>query len=382
MSSESLSPRPGRVVHWAKFYPPEMGGMESVAVSLARGAAQAGWQVEVVCFAKVHLPSGPDGQGVQVWRAPVRWAPASQPLSLRYLWQAWRRGRQADVVHLHVPNMLAALAALALPRRTRVLVHWHSDVVGKGLLGRVLAPLERALLRRADRVVATSQAYADGSPSLRGIGHRLRVVPIGVPEPAVEAGALDPAVQAWLGPRRLVLAVGRLVPYKGFATLMDAAAALPSDAAVVIVGGGPLHDELSQRIAAAGLGQRVLLAGRQGDAELAALLRRAALFCLPSVERSEAFGVVLVEAMTHGLPIVATRIPGSGVPWVNADGESGLNVPPGDAQALAQACTRLLTDEPLRAALAQGARRRYEAVFTEAASVQAMLAVYADALRR
>lgn len=362
------------IVHWGKFYPPDMGGIESVTCSLARGARLSGHDVKVVCFGAPQAEPETDAGGVTVVRAPAAFTLASQPLGWRYVWRLLAAGRGADIVHLHTPNMLAALASLLLGRRPRLVVHWHSDVVGKGLLARLLRPLETLMLRRADAVIATSPPYLAASQPLQAVRDKVRVIPLGVPDAAagVSSGedALPMALRRRLAGRRLVLGVGRLVPYKGFAHLIDAAAQLPDDVVVVIVGGGPLQGVLQARIAAAGVADKVVLAGRLPDAALRALFARAALYCLPSVERSEAFGVVLIEAMSWRLPIVATSIAGSGVPWVNNHGVSGLNVPPGDAAALAEACNRILSSPVLRAQLATGARRRFEGEFAEAISVQ------------
>jgi glycosyltransferase involved in cell wall biosynthesis len=369
------------IVHWGKYYPPDMGGIESVTASLALGAAAAGHRVTVLCFSKIrmqeldYLPGG-----VKVLRAPIALLKASQPLGWRYWRWALREGRVADVVHLHAPNMLAALAGVCLGRGPKLMVHWHSDLVGKGWLGRLLKPLERALLTRADKIVCTSQAYADASLTLKLFVDKVVVVPIGVADAAVSDDltdeALPEALQARLLGRRVVLAVGRLVPYKAFHVLVEAAMRLPPDVVVVIVGTGPLHADLQERIDAACVAEQVVLAGRQSDAALRALFRRAALFCLPSAERSEAFGVVLIEAMSHRLPVVATQITGSGVPWVNAQGVSGLNVPVNDAWALAAACNQILSSDELRRELANGARTRFEHEFTEQVTIDRMLAVY------
>jgi glycosyltransferase involved in cell wall biosynthesis len=375
------------IVHWGKYYPPDMGGIESVTASLARGAVSAGYEVTVVCFNKGEAPDEGAADGVRVLRAPINLLKVSQPLGWKYLRWALREAREADVVHLHVPNMLAALGGLLLGRRPRLVIHWHSDVVGKGLLGRVLQPLEAALLRRADGIICTSKAYAEASAPLRSFTEKISVVPIGVADPnaiAIPTGrvaGLPPELENRLAGRQLVLAVGRLVPYKGFQVLVDAASQLPPNAVVLIVGTGPLRDELQARIDLAGVGDRVVLTGRLGDAPLRALFERASLFCLPSVERSEAFGVVLVEAMAHGLPVIATQIPGSGVPWVNAHNVSGLNVPVGDSRALAEACSKVLNSADLRARLSVGARERFLNEFTERAATDRMLAVYRSLLK-
>lgn len=374
------------IVHWGKYYPPDMGGIESVTASLARGAAAGGHAVTVVCFNKKDAPGEICPDGVRVLRAPIDVNKVSQPLGWKYLVWALREGRTAQVVHMHAPNMLAALAGVLLGSGPKLVVHWHSDVVNKGWMGKIVKPLEQALLRRADRIVCTSQAYADASLPLRPFTSKVSVVPIGVTDTVgyqihSNLKALPEALRERLAGKRLVLAVGRLVPYKGFSVLIEAASQLEPDAVVVIVGTGPLKEDLQRRIDAANLADKVMLIGRQSDDALRVLFQRAALFCLPSVERSEAFGVVLVEAMSHGLPIVATQIPGSGVAWVNAHQVSGLNVPVNDAAALAAACNEVLASDVLRADLARGSRTRFENEFTEKVSTQRMLAVYKSLLR-
>jgi glycosyltransferase involved in cell wall biosynthesis len=368
-----------RIVHWGKYYPPDMGGIESVTASLARGAAEAGHHVSVVCFDRRNVPFEDRDGAVRVLRAPIEIYKASQPLGWRYLRTLLSEARRADIVHLHAPNMLAALATLALPRRVQLLVHWHSDVVGKGHLHTLLKPTESAMLRRADCIMCTSQPYADASEALRRYQSKLVIAPIGVPgagDNRHDGSNIPPSIDQFIAGRHLIIAVGRLVPYKGFSVLVRAAGLLAPNCAVVIVGDGPLREALQREIKNAAVQDRVMLAGRLGAEALDALLRRAKAFCLPSVERAEAFGVAIVEAMSYGLPVVATQIKGSGVPWVNQQGESGLNVPAGDANALADACNQILECKPLRDRLSAGSRARYEAEFNESRFVERTNAVY------
>ena len=144
----------------------------------------------------------------------------------------------------------------------------------------------------------------------------------------------------------------------------------------VIVGSGPLHAALQRAVDVAGVSERLLLTGRLSNVELHALFARATLYCLPSTYRAEAFGVVLLEAMAYSLPIVATDIPGSGVPWVNQHDKSGFNVPVRDPKALALACNAVLWSEDLRNRLSQGARHRFLTEFTEELSIKRMIALY------
>lgn len=366
------------IVHFGKYYFPDAGGIESVTVSLARGAAMAGHHVSVICFEKTPANKNEVMDGVHVTRAPIAKLLASQPLGFNYFFQCLSAAKNADIVHLHAPNMLGALCALFLPLKTRLLVHWHSDVINKGLLGKILRPLESALLRRANSIVATSQVYADASEALAPFKSKIAVVPIGVPDAKHQGNdtRLSPALEERLVDRKIILAVGRLVPYKGFDVLIEAAHQLAKDSVVVIVGGGPLQEELQLAVELGGVKDRVLLAGRLSDAALHALFERATVYCLPSTYRAEAFGVVLLEAMAYGLPIVASDIPGSGVPWVNQHGVSGLNVPVSDPKALAEACNLILDSAQLQAKFSEGARQRFLTEFTEDVSVKRMMVTY------
>ena len=366
------------IVHFGKYYFPESGGIESVTLSLAKGAAAAGHEVSVVCFTKATMKGTEIMDAVQVIRAPVSTVIASQPLGIRYFFQCLHAGARADVVHLHWPNMLGALGALCCGGSARLLVHWHSDVINKGRLGRLISPLAHRLLRKADRVVVTSQAYARASETLALYLDKVTVVPIGVPDSkhSNDTSALPPWLEERTTGKRIILSVGRLVPYKGFDVLINAARNLVSDAIVIIVGGGPMQRHLDEAVRATGVAEQVILTGRLDNGVLHALFQRAALYCLPSTSRAEACGVVLAEAMAYGLPIVASDIPGSGVPWVNQQDKSGLNVPVGDPAALARACNEILNSTELRDRLARGARERFTSEFTEQQSVNRMLAVY------
>lgn len=387
---ENKNARPLKVLHLGKYFHPDSGGIETVTKDIAQGAARAGCDVAVLCFGHVDALRRERYCDVDVLRAPIWKLVAAQPFGWQYFHEFLRRAREFDVVHVHLPNMLAALAVVMARIPGRVLVHWHSDVVNKGRLGKLTRPLEWLMLRRADLLVATSQAYADASPQLRRFKEKVRIVPIGIEDTDIFddgegkdnasaecASAGDATTRAQVPDGTLlILAVGRLVPYKGFDVLIDAARDLPTGCRIVIVGGGERRAELEARIHGRQVADRVVLVGRLDDEALRALFRRAAIFCLPSISRAEAFGVVLLEAMARGLPIVASNITGSGVPWVNRHGVTGLNVPAGDAPALAAALSQLLADPVRRAHMGRAARRRFETEFTAARATRRFLDLY------
>jgi rhamnosyl/mannosyltransferase len=176
----------------------------------------------------------------------------------------------------------------------------------------------------------------------------------------------------------LVFALGRHVYYKGFEYLIRAIAGVPG-AALALGGEGPLTETLRSAAREAGVAERVFFTGRIADAELPAWYHACDVFCLPSIERAEAFGIAQVEAMACGKPVVCCRLD-NGVNWVNRDGETGLAVAPADSTALAGALTRLQADPALRARLGDQARRRALAQFTAEAMAKGTLAVYREVL--
>jgi glycosyltransferase involved in cell wall biosynthesis len=341
-----------KIVHFAKFYPPEYGGIESVTEALAEDHAAAGHDVEVVCFTSGDSRVERRGS-LTLRRVKMQAKKSSQPLAMGYLGACARAARDADVVHVHTPNVLASLAVLRVPRAIPVVIHWHADIEGKGALGYVVRPVERAMLRRADKIIATTEAYAKASPALTPFKDRIEVIPIGIADqdcvPGEETGA-----------RPFVLFVGRLVPYKGLPVLLDAIRHVQEDAIFRIVGVGPEEAALKAQAREMGITDRLQFMGRVDSDRLQMLFSGAALFCLPSVNRLEAFGVVLLEAMRAGRAIISTDIPGSGVSWVNT---TGAVVPVGDSKALAKALDKLLANPEQAAQMGRAARARFEREF-------------------
>lgn len=354
--------RQERFVQIGKFYPPEWGGIETFAKNLADGVAASGISSEITVFTRDETIVERVGE-VIVDRSHAGRTVSSQPISFPWLWRTIRRARDADVVLVHYPNVLA-IAAVPFLRTKRLVTYWHSDVVNKGVLGHTVGVAEKYLLRRSDLVLASTQAYADASPRLRTVRDKTKVLAIGIDDVKhLPQQTLPGTIADFVGETgRIVLAVGRLVKYKGFDVLIDAARHVPPDTRIVIVGAGPERDHLSGLIDRLGVADRVLLAGRQDDASLQALFQVAAVYAMSSVERSEAYAIVQLEAMAHAIPIVATDIAGSGVPEVSGHGKTGALVPVGDAVALGQALTMILDrkDDLLR----QRARQRFEDRFT------------------
>src|SRR5450830_818710 len=368
-----------KIIHFGKYYPPDRGGIESVTQSISEGAVVSGYEVTAICFDKSNIGELHSKiNGVFVERHIISKMVNNQPLGWSYFIRCILKGRKANIVHLHAPNLLASLASCFLGKKPKLIVHWHSDIINKGWMGRLVVPLELLMLSRADAVIATSERYADASIYLNKCYDKVHVVPLGVQDLA--SGKVKKVIpdrfKNFLKDRKFVLSLGRLSAYKGFSVLLDAAKYLPDNIAIIIAGDGELRKDLLKQCHDNNLSDKILFAGRVTDEELEALYQHAELFCLPSNERSEAFGVVLMEAMTFSLPIVATNIIGSGVPWVNADQESGINVPINDPVALANAMQEILENMGLRLSLSYGSRYRYEQNFRDDNANEKVMCLY------
>ena len=206
------------------------------------------------------------------------------------------------------------------------------------------------------------------SPVLQGVQEKLTYLPIGVdPVPEVDTEPTE---------HKKVLSLGRLVGYKGYKYLIDAAKYLPDNYQVVIAGDGPLREELQEQIKAEGLEGKVRLLGRIPQENIPELYASCNVFCLSSIWKTEAFGIVQIEAMSCGKPVVATRIPGSGVSWVNEHGYSGLNVEPCNPKDLAEAILQITEDPETYRRYCLNAKERYKSLFTKEAMIKHCLEIY------
>jgi glycosyltransferase involved in cell wall biosynthesis len=364
-----------RVLHVGKFYPPHRGGMETHLEALCTRLA-GHVDVRVLVSADGWRTVRETRGGVPVTRVGTLASVASAALNPGMAREIRESG--ADVVHLHHPNPTATLSYLASGHRGPLVVTYHSDIVRQRVLGALFAPVLEALMRRASAVLVSSPNYLESSPVLRRHAFRCRVLPFGVAPEEFErcdSNAYQ-SVRARYGPR-MVLGVGRLVYYKGFEYLVRAAAGL--DAHLVLAGDGPERPALERLAARLGVADRVSLVGSVPD--LLPFYHAASVFVLPAVARSEAFGLVQLEAMACGTPVVNTAI-ASGVPFVSRHGETGLTVPPADAGALAAAIGALLDNPALRDRLGRAARRRVVEEFSADRMVARTLDVYREVSRR
>lgn len=368
-----------RVLQIASFYAPTIGGMETVLQDLAEGLVSAGDEVTVLCAAEGGRGARETRGGVTVVRSPSLGKWFSQPMTPFLPATLAHLRRSVDVVHVHMPNPLAELATALLPGRLPVVATYHADVIRQRALWPLFGPTRTAILARSRRIVVPTEPHIRYSPVLSRLRAKCTVVPFGISPQRYVLDEAGRARAAALRERhgRFVLFVGRLVHYKGVTTLIESMRHV--DGRLLIVGDGPLRALAEDTIARLGLGARVSIVGAVSQAELNAHLEACAVLVLPSVSRSENFGMILLEGMLFGKPLVTTRLR-SGVEAVNQDGQTGLTVEPRDSSSLAVALAKLLADEGLCASMGAAARARLESDFSHARMVAGYRAVYEQAV--
>jgi glycosyltransferase involved in cell wall biosynthesis len=287
---------------------------------------------------------------------------------------------RADLIVIHEPNPMALLAYFLARPQGRLIVWFHSEVIRPSWRYALFyRPILRFAFSRAARIIVASPTLAASAPQLRGWQSKCVVIPYGlemtVGEPPAHVIARADAIRRDAAGHPLVLFVGRLVKYKGVDVLLEALRG--TSAIAMLVGDGPERAALQRIADRAGVADRVKFLGAVGPDELAALYRACDLFVLPSVTRQEAFGVVQIEAMACGKPVISTDL-GTGTGWVNQDGETGIVVAPRDAQALRDAMKRLLGDETLLKIMGAGARHRARSLFGADRMVASVLALFRD----
>jgi len=370
-----------RVLTFGRFADDNFGGLERYVFELARGLQGEAEFTNVVARRgeAPDLPVVGETVHAQPWLQL-----GGTPVCPTMPWHALRRHhrRPYDLIHLQFPaDPMAHLATSLMPRSVPRIISWHSDIVRQKVLLRLYQPFLRRLIESADAIIGAMPAHFSSSTQLpsQAAHPAYHVVPYGFDLARFERRPpLADELRRRHGRGSLLFALGRHVYYKGFEFLIGALRTL-RDTTLLLGGEGPLTRQLEQHARDAGVADRVVFLGRIPETELPAYYHACDVFCLPSVEPAEGFGIVQIEAMACAKPVVCCELH-NGVTWVNRDGVTGLVVPPADSNALAAALARLASDPGLRARLGEQGRARALAEFTSEAMCRGTLRVYEQVL--
>lgn len=350
-----------KILHLGKFYPLK-GGMEKAILDIVNGVSAKGITCDLLCVSTEKPGEFRLNEYACIYAMPSIGNVNSVGVSPRLITKLRKICANYDIIHIHCPNPMANLALYLSGYKGKVVLHWHSDILKQKYTLKFYQPLQTWLIKRADVIIGTSPVYLENSSFLRGMEHKFRVIPLGCEAIAPSVNRVSDLRKKYNG-KIIVFALGRLVAYKGFSYLIEAAKFLGNDYIVLIGGKGPLYNKLQRQVIEQNLQGKVCLLGALSEDEVVQYYGVCDVFCLSSVWKTEAFGLVQIEAMSCGKPIVATNIEGSGVPWVNKHGYSGLNVQPENSKALAEAIIEITQSAESYHIYSLQARKRYEELF-------------------
>ena len=368
------------------------GGIETHVQTLARAQADLGAEVHVLCVNGLAKKKGQShrtktikelDKNVEVTSLGRLFSLARFDLCPELPRRISELVNQSNtIIHVHTPNPTMLTALMMRPPRIPLVITHHSDIIKQRVLKYAFRPVEHLVYRQASRILTTSSEYIEGSKFLRLYKNSLNTLPLGLDC----SGYIQPSQAALSYARRLKktygapiwLTVGRLVYYKALHVAIEALALVPGT--LIIIGTGPLEQELKNQAKQLGLENRIVWLGRASGDVLTGAYHAATALWFPSNVRSEGFGLVQVEAMASGCPVINADIPCSGVPWVSRQEKEGLTVPINDPVALAQAAQRLLDEPDLRKRLATASRDRACKEFDHRVMAERSFEIYEQAL--
>ena len=368
-----------RVLHFYKTsFPDTMGGTEQVINQIARGANKLGVKTDVLSLTPDRVARTVEINGYLAHRARMDIQIASTSISASAFLRFYQLAKKADVIHYHFPWPFMDVVHFATRMKKPTVVTYHSDIIRQKYLLRLYRPLMRKFLASVDRVVATSPNYLATSDVLANLSDKVSVIPIGL-DKATYPQPTPIQLEYWrekLGPK-FFLFVGVIRYYKGLHILLEAAQG--TDYPIAIVGAGPIEQELKVQAARLGL-RNIHFLGHLPDEDKVALLTLCYGVVFPSHLRSEAFGISLLEGAMYSKPMISSEI-GTGTTFINIGDETGLVVPPSNAEALRQAM-RYLWEHPKQAAdMGRRAEERYWKHFTAEQMVKSYVGLYQDLVK-
>lgn len=365
-----------KVLQIGKYYALS-GGIEKVVYNLQEGLDNADIKCDIICIHNNILEKEDiSTSSGKIYATKALFKFASTSFSVDLISKLKKIIKNYDIIQIHHPNPMGTLALFfaGIKNEQHLIVHWHSDIIKQKRLIKIFKPLQDWMLKRADVVVGTSKIYIEHSPYLKPYLHKIRSIPIGIdPFPITK---LSIELKEKYKDKKVIFSLGRLCYYKGFDILISAAKFLPDDYIILIGGDGELKETLKKQIDNERVSDKVLLLGRVPDNKLSEYFLLCDIYCMSSVEKSEAFGVVLLEAFSLGKPVVATNIVGSGVNWVNQHEVSGYNVELNNPELLAEAIIMIICDKKKYQKYSKGALQRFNHNFKKQHMVDAFVQLY------
>lgn len=354
------------VLHLTKYYPPYFGGVEVFTKLLAEESVKNGYETEVLSYSLDSKTSVELINGVKVFRAGVLFTLFSQPVSFTYIKRFFKTYKKFDTLHFHSLNPLIEFFSLFTSHKNKRVVTFHHDFFKPGLMGFFLGisyiPFLKLFLSQANTICTSSKFNETLFPNLKKFKEKCKTIPFGIKNPEKIITETNPNPHSINKKNNYLLFVGRLVKYKNLQTLLKAM--LQVESTLLIIGSGPEEKNLKHFCSNLGLKDKVKFISKiDSDKDLYAYFKKAQAFILPSYSYGETFGIVLLEAMALGLPLITSNnIPS--IAELNAHEVTGLQYEAGNEKDLADKINILLNDEKKRIQYGNNGREKYFANYS------------------
>lgn len=366
-----------RVLQIDNYMFPHIGGIEQVTRDILNSIKGEDYEQRVLCFNHEKGTITDQVDGVDVTRVNCQAKVASQSIAMSYGKELKKimKSYNPDIVIFHYPNPFVAHFLMKyLKKKTfKFIMWWHLDIVKQKILGKLFKGQTLKLLKYADKIVATSPNYIEGSQWLLPNKDKCIVIPNCISEARLkyDESHIQKAkeIKEKYNGKTICFAFGRHVEYKGITYLVKASKLLDDNYAVLIGGKGPLTDSLKEE---AKDDKKIEFLGRISDDDLKSYFLACDIFCFPSITKNEAFGIGLAEAMYYSKPVITFNIPGSGVNYVSIKDETGLEVENCNVEKYAEAIKNLSLDEALKNKFSINSKKRVEELFLEATFKEAV----------
>lgn len=369
-----------RVLHFYRTsFPDTMGGIEQFINQIARGATKLGVETDVLSLTTDSDTRTIEIDGYLAHRARLNFQIASTGFSASAFLRFSQLAQKADIIHYHFPWPFMDMVHFATRVKKPTLVTYHSDIIRQEHLLKLYRPLKRKFLASVDHIVASSPNYLASSDVLEKFSDKVSLISYGLDKTTYPQPMPD-RLKFWrdkLG-HKFFLFIGVLRYYKGLHILIEAAQG--TDYPIVIVGAGPIEQQLKEQVAQLGL-RNIHFLGYQSDEDKVALLMLCYAMVFPSHLRSEAFGISLLEGAMYGKPMISSEI-GTGTTFINIGDDTGLVVPPSDPAALRQAMHYLWEHPKEAIEMGRRAEGRYWQHFTAEQMVKSYVDLYGELINR
>lgn len=366
-----------KILHVYKdYFPPVRGGIEGHINLVANKQRNMGHSVEVLVSNTKNKLEITNHNGIRIIKVSQLGRIASAPINPTFSFWLKRLGMNCDIIHFHLPNPTAVLAYLFSGLKRRIIVTYHSDIIKQKYLKLIYNPFLLLFLKIADVIIATSDNYINSSKILYKFKKKCKVVPLGIDlekyKPDKEIINRSIKIREIYN-SNILLFIGKFRHYKGLNILIDAMKYI--DAKLILIGTGYLENLLRRQVKESGLDKKVEFLGEVDNNKLRVYLTACDVFVLPSIYRSEAFGIVQLEAMACSKPLVCTEL-GTGTSFINKNNETGFVVEPGNSVSLSKAINKLLGDKDKILECGNAAYKRLLDNFTVAKMMNGIMKVY------